>query len=233
MVQPVKIFEIKESMGFTQIAQTLKDFHEEESSNLKDKTKKCITEFLDLNLTDDELSGVLSRDFVSSSYYKRGLVKSLVTEEVPFWIRNYNERTFLLVLAPSKARGVKKLLTNYVANKLSEILFLKTDSIVESRITHETLKKLHESNPGATKLVWFDDIDIPNVGKLCLAGSSLADTHLYRNYLEHGKIWYVVFELRPNFIVGITRNCVITLFSRLDRREFLDYVIKEVLPLIA
>jgi len=233
MVQPLKIFEFKEPMEFTLIAQKLKDFREEEPCELEGKTEKLTAEFLDLKLTSDEFSGILSQDFVSSSFYKREPVETLITEEAPFWVGHYKERIFLITLAPSKARGVKKLLTNNVANKLSEILFLKTGSIVESRITHETLKRLHESNPGGTKLVWFDDVDIPNVGKLCLAGSTLADTQLYRDYLEHGKIWYVVFELKTKLVIGITRNCVITSFSRLERKEFLGYAINDVLPLIA
>ncbi|TEU15223.1 MAG: hypothetical protein E3I12_00640 [Hadesarchaea archaeon] len=138
------------------------------------------------------------------------------------------------MLAPSKARGVKKLLTDYVANKLSEILFIKTGAIVETKITHETLKNLHESNPRATKLIWFDEVDIPNVGKLALAGSALADTKLYRDYLEHGKIWYVVFGIQKRgLVVGMTRNCVVTLFSGIEQREFVDYVLDEVLPLIS
>jgi hypothetical protein len=138
------------------------------------------------------------------------------------------------VLAPSKARGVRKLLTDFVANKFSEVLFIKSGAIVEGRITHEALRQLHESNPKATKLVWFDDVDIPNIGKLALAGSGLADTKLYRDYLEHGKIWYVVFEIqRRGAVVGITRNCVVTMFSRMEWKDFIDYVLKDVLPIIS
>lgn len=231
MVQSVKIFELKQAMELASIGQKLKEFREEEPCELEGKTEKCTTEILDLKVNGDELSGILSRDFVSSRYYKRKVVETLITEEVPFWIKHYEGRVFLLVLAPSKPRGMKKLLTNYVASKIGEILFSKTDSIIESHITHKTLKRLHESNPKATKLVWFDNIDIPNVGKLCLAGSALADTQLYRTYLKYGKVWYVVFEAKPNLAVGITRNCVITSFSRLEREEFLDYVLKNVLPL--
>jgi hypothetical protein len=229
-----KIFEVREPLELGVIAQKLKDFGEEEPHEHEGKRAKLTTEILDLKLEDDSLAGIFSRDFVLSRYYKRGLVETLVTEEVPFWIKRSKGRTFLIVLAPSKARGVKKLLTDYVANKLSEVLFIKTGAIVEAKITHETLKNLHESNPRATKLIWFDEVDIPNVGKLALAGSALADTKLYRDYLEHGRLWYVVFELQKRgFVVGITRNCVVTLFSRVERDEFLDYVFDEVLPLIS
>ncbi|MEM2127932.1 MAG: hypothetical protein QXH67_06910, partial [Candidatus Bathyarchaeia archaeon] len=105
--------------------------------------------------------------------------------------------------------------------------------IVEARISNETLQRLHEANPQATKLIWFDDVDIPSVEKLCIAGSSLADTQLYRDYLEHGKIWYVVFEdQRRGVVVGITRNCVVTLFSKSTIEEFINYIFEDLLKLI-
>ncbi len=234
MVLVAKIFEVREPLELGVIARKLKDFGEEEPYEHEEKRAKLTAEILDLKLEGDSLVGIFSRDFVLSRYYKRGLVETLVTEEVPFWIKRSKERTFLVVLAPSKARGVKKLLTDYVANKLSEILFIKTGAIVETKITHETLKKLHESNPRATKLIWFDEVDIPNVGKLALAGSALADTKLYRDYLEHSKIWYAVFEVQKRgLMVGITRNCVVTLFSRAEQKEFLNYVFDDVLPLIS
>ena len=71
------------------------------------------------------------------------------------------------------------------------------------------------------------------VEKLCLAGPDLADTKLYHDYLEHGKIWYVVFEAQKRGImVGIARNCVITLFSKSAIEEFIDYIVKDFLMLI-
>ncbi len=233
MVLAAKVFEVKGGADLGLIAQKLKDFREEEPYKLGEKSKKLATEILELKLEANRLSGILARDFVLSRYYKRGEVETLVTEEVPFWIRQFKERTFLVAIAPSKARGVKKLLTNYVANKLSEIIFIKSGEIVEAKITHETLRELHESNPRATKLIWFDDVDFPDVGKLALAGSGLADTKLYHNYLEHGKIWYAVFEVQKrHFVVGVTRNCVVTLFSKAAIDEFSDYILKEVIPLV-
>lgn len=233
MVLAAKIFELKEPLELALIAQKLKDFLEEVPYKHEGKQLKLAMEILDLKIDTDLLAGVFSKDFVLSRYYKRGLVETPVTEETPFWIKRFKDRTFLVVLAPSKARGVKKLLTNYVANKLSEILFIKTGGIVETSITHETLKELHESNPRATKLIWFDQVDIPDVEKLALAGSALADTKLYRDYLEHGRLWYIVFEvMKRGLVVGITRNAVVTLFSRMSVDEFINFVLEEVMPII-
>jgi len=234
LVLPAKIFEIEEEAELGLMAWKLKDFREEETYQTeKGETVKLVTEILDLKLKEDSIYGVFSMDSVRRRFYRRELVEAPVTEESPFWIKRFKGRTFMIVLAPSVARGVKKLLTSHVANKLSKVLFIKPHAIVEVRVPHETLKELHESNPMATKLIWFDDVDIPGIEKLCLAGSSLADTELYHDYLEHGKIWYVVFEVQKRgIVVGITRNCVVTLFSKSTTDEFINYILEDLLMLI-
>ncbi len=234
MVLPAKVFEIKAEADFGLLVLKLKNFHEEETYQTdKGETINLITEILDLKLGEDLISGVFSMDFVRRRYYRRKLVEAPITEEATFWIRHFEGRTFLIVLAPSVARGVKKLLTNYVANKLSRILFIEPYAIVEVRIPHESLKELHESNPRATKLIWFDQVDIPGVEKLCLAGSDLVDTELYHEYLKHGEIWYVVFEAQKRgIVVGITRNCVVTLFSKSTTDEFINYILEDLLMLV-
>jgi hypothetical protein len=233
-VLPAKVFEMSEEPDFEVMAQRLKDFREEEPYQMENgETIELVTEILDLDLQEEMVFGVFSRDFVRRRYYRRKLVEAPITEEAAFWIKRFQERTFLIVLAPSVARGVKKLLTNHVANELSKILFVGRGAIVEVNISHETLKAFHESNPQATKLIWFDNVDIPSVDKLCLAGFGLADTKLYQDYLGHGNIWYVVFEVQKRgIVVGITRNCVITLFSKSTVREFIDYIVEGILTLI-
>jgi hypothetical protein len=234
MVLPAKIFEIQEETNFGLITQKLKDFREEENYEKSDgETVTLVTEILDLNLKENLLSGVFSADFMRARYYRRKLVETPVTEEAPFWITRFQNRNFLVVLAPSVARGVKKLLTNHVANKLSKALFITSRAIVETKILHETLKELHESNPQATRLIWFDQIDIPGVEKLCLAGSDLVDTQLYQDYLNHGQIWYVVFEAQKRGLtMGITRNSVVTLFSKSTKEELINYIQEDMLTLI-
>ena len=234
MVLPAKIFEIKEEADLGLIVGKLKDFHEEELYQTeKGETINLVTEVLDLKLKEGSISGVFSKDFVQRRFYKRKLVETPITEESHFWIKPFKDRVFIIVSAPYVARGVKKLLTNYVANKLSKILFITSQAIVEVKISHKTLKELHEANPQATKLTWFDQVDIPGVEKLCLAGSDLADTKLYHDYLEHGKIWYVVFEAQKRgIVVGITRNCVVTLFSKSEIEDFINYILEDILMLI-
>ena len=234
MVLPAKIFEIKEETNFGLAAQKLKNFREEESyENSEGETVNLVTEILDLDLKPNLISGIFSADFMRARYYQRKLIENPVTEEATFWITQFNNRTFLIVVAPSVARGVKKLLSNHVANKLSKVLFITSKAIVETKIPNETLKELHESNPQATRLIWFDQIDIPGVEKLCLAGSDLADTQLYLDYLAHGQIWYVVFEAQKRGLtMGITRNSVVTLFSKSTKDELVEYIREDLLTLI-
>ncbi|UCD96203.1 MAG: hypothetical protein JSV35_06840 [Candidatus Bathyarchaeota archaeon] len=234
MVLPAKIFEIREKVDLGLIVSKLKHFREEEIYRTENgEAITLTTEILDLELGDDSISGVFSKDFIRQRFYKRELIEAPTTEESHFWIRQHSDRFFLIVSAPSVARGVKKLLTNFVANRLSRILFIIRQGIAEINIPHSTLQELHESNPMATKLIWFDDVDIPGVEKLCLAGSDLVDTTLYQEYLNHGKIWYVVFEVqRRGMVVGITRNCVVTLFSKSSTEDFINFISEDLLALI-
>ena len=234
MVLPAKIFEIKEELNFGLIVQKLKDFREEESYEKSDgETVTLVTEILDLSLKENLISGIFSEDFMRTSYYRRTLIENPVTEEAQFWVTRFENQTFLVVVAPSVARGVKKLLTSHVANKLSKLLFITPRAIMETTIPHETLKTLHESNPQATRLIWFDQVDIPGVDKLCLAGSDLVDTQLYQDYMLHGQIWYVVFEAQKRGLtMGITRNSVVTLFSKCTKDDLINYVREDMLRLI-
>ncbi len=234
MVLPVKVFEIKEEADTVFLVQKLKSFREDEPFQAESgETVDLVTEILDLKIEDDSVSGTFSKDYMGTRLFRRETVETPVTEEAPFWIKKARDRTFLIVLAPSTARGVKKLLSGTVANRLSRVLFIKPGVIVETRISNETLRELHESNPAATKLIWFDDVDIPGVEKLCLAGPDIVDTELYHEYLKHGKIWYVVFEVQKRgIVVGITRNFVVTLFSRSTINEFINYILEDLVTLV-
>lgn len=219
-------------LGLT--AQKLKDLHEEEHYPTREgEAINLVTEIQKIKLNEDVLSGVFSKDFINNRFYKGNFIETPITETAPFWIKPFKKRTFIIVVAPSGSGSGKKLLTHHVANKLSDVIFVRPWAIVEVRLLHDTLKELHESNPQATKLIWFDDVDIPSIKKLCLAGESLADTKLYHDYLEHGKIWYVVFEIQKrNMVVGITRNCVVTLFSKSTIEDFINYILDDFLELI-
>jgi hypothetical protein len=226
MVLPVKVFEVRSDSG--EVLDKLLRFREVEHD--EDEGLDLVTEVLDAGSNEGVISGILTRDFLRERTYKRKVILTPTTEEAPFWFVTHEDRKFLAVMAPSVARGVKKLLSNHVASKLADVL---DADIREIRITSETLQELHESNPKATNLIWFDNVDIPGVDKLCLSGNGLADTGLYKDYLGHGMIWYVVFtSQQKGYTVGITRNSVITNFSKSTMEEFIQFVREDILKLI-
>jgi hypothetical protein len=226
MVLPVKVFEVRSDSG--EILDKLLRFREVEHN--EDEGIDLVTEVLDVESNEEIINGILTRDFLRERLYKRNVILTPTTEEAPFWFIPYENRKFLVVMAPSVARGVKKLLSNHVASMLGEVL---DADIREIRITSETLQELHESNPKATNLIWFDNVDIPGVDKLCLSGNGLADTGLYKDYLDHGMIWYVVFtSQQKGYTVGITRNTVITNFSKSTMEEFIQFVREDILKLV-
>ncbi len=226
MVLPVKVFEVRGLEGDPR--DTLIGWREIEE--LEDEETQLVTEVIDLEQVEDTVTGVFTRDFMRERVYRRRTRMTPETEEAPFWIVPHEGRHFLVVMAPSVARGVKKMLSNHVAVRIGEILNV---DIRESRITSETLQSLHEGNPKATNLIWFDNVDIPSVNKLCLSGEGIADTGLYKDYIDHGMIWYVVFTSQARgYTVGVTRSAVVTNFSKSTVDEYIAFVREDILKLI-
>lgn len=226
MVLPVKIFNIRGLEGDPRD----KLIGYLESEKVEDEELELVTQVLDVEQKEDVTFGIFAKDFRREVTYRRQIIDTNTTEEAGFWILPYEERWFLVVMAPSVARGVKKLLSNHVAVAVGAILNV---DVRECRIPAEVLQKLHEGNPKSTNLIWFDNMDIPGVNKLCLSGEGLADTGQYRDYIEHGLIWYVVFTSQSKgYTVGVTRNTVITNFSKCTPDEFITFVREDILSLI-
>jgi hypothetical protein len=56
---------------------------------------------------------------------------------------------------------------------------------------------------------------------------------MYNDYLTHGKIWYVVVKSRKyGYVVGVTRNAIVTVFSRIDLPDLKRYLRNEIVPLL-
>jgi hypothetical protein len=222
MVLSAKIFKIREEVDLITISEKLKGFRKEEEI----EEGKLITEIENLKLGTDYIEGLFSQDIPITFYHREGEKTIIKTIEAPFLFQIYNDKIFLVIIE-------KKRLANNIANQLSKILFINIGSIIEAEIPSETLRSFHEANPEDTKVIFFDNVDIPNIEKLSLYGSQLLNTNLYNEYLSHGNIWYIVFKSKKfGIIVGITRDCVITCFSKIEPKEFLNYIKEEVFPLI-
>jgi hypothetical protein len=226
MVLAGKIFKLKEKTDLNYIAAKLKGFKREESFTEDKNQFKLITEIQDLSLRTNLLYGVFSQDKVIYIFHQGDRIPIPKTIEAPFTFTPYKDHVLLTILE-------RKWQANNIANTLSEIIFITSGHITEAKIASETLKKYHEQNPEGTKIIFFDEVDIPNINKLSLYGPSLANTSLYNDYLTHGNIWYIVVTSKKyGHIVGLTRNGVVTIFNEVDPSEFLNYVTEEIFPLI-
>jgi hypothetical protein len=173
------------------------------------------------------LDGKFSFDTVFIVPHRGEAVPVPRTYEAPFSFNVQNDRMFLTVYD-------KKNRANNIANEMSKAVFMSLGQVVEARIDPETLRKYHEANFEDTKVIFYSDVDIPNISKLSLYGAELGNTSLYSDYLTHGKLWYIVFKSKAyGYVFGLTRNSILTGFSKMEMSEFGSFIRAEILPLIA
>ena len=225
MVVAGKIFRLSEPLSIAEIASRLEDYHTEESYEEGDYKFTLVTEVVGLLPKENILRGVYSHDYVLHVFHRGKVAPLPRTVEALFSFTQREGITFLAVVE-------KKRLANFIANKLSEILFEKMGGIVEARIPPEILRDFHLKNPEDTKITFFDNVDIPNVNKLSLYGPDLISTSLFEDYCKHGDLWYVVARSKEyGYVVGITRDASVTIFNLTEKERYLEYVAKEIYPL--
>jgi hypothetical protein len=223
MVLAAKVFRVNEEIDLKSIARKLQNYHVEEEA---EEGKKLVTEIIDLDLTGESLTGTYLKDSIIYINRRGEKTPAIITLEAPFKFSKYKDKLLLTIIG-------KKSWANHVANELSKIIFIAIGGIVEAKINPETLRRYHEENPESTKVIFFDNIDIPNISKLSLYGEDLKNTSLYTQYLSHGTIWYIVATSKKSgYVMGITRNCVITAFSKISQYDLLKFIEEEIYPLI-
>jgi len=222
MVVAGKVFKLSEAQAIADVASKLEGHRVEEDFEEGDSKFGLVTEVTSLLLKDNILRGVYSHDYVIHVFHRGKVVPIPRTVEAVFSFSEFMGTTFLTVVE-------KKRLANFVANKLSEILFEKMGNIVEARISPESLKAFHLKNPEDTKITFFDNVDIPNINKLSLYGPDLINTSLFEDYGKHGDLWYVVARSKEyGYVVGVTRDASVTIFNSADKEKYLEYVAKEI-----
>jgi hypothetical protein len=226
MVLAGKVFLVRENYDMDLLAEKLKAFKLETETSVEGESFKLISEIRDLAAIKNNLEGTFSFDTVFVVRQRDKITPVARTYEAPFSFDIFEERMFLTVYD-------KKSRANNVANEISKAVFLSLGQVVEARIEPDTLKKFHEANFDDTKIVFYDQVDLPNISKLSLYGAELGTTSLYNDYLTHGKLWYVVIKSKKyGYVVGVTRNSVVTCFSRVELPEFKSYIRGEIVPLI-
>lgn len=225
MVVAGKVFRLPEPLAMPEIASRLDGYHVEEAYEEGDHRFTLLTEVVGLLPKGKMLRGIYSHDYVTQVFHRGKILPTPRTVEAVFSFAEHEGTTFLTIVE-------KKRLANFIANKLSEILFEKTGGVLEARISPETLKGFHLKNPEDTKITFFDNVDIPNVDKLSLYGPDLINTSLFEDYGKHGDLWYVVARSREyGYVVGITRDASVTIFNLSEKEPYLKYVAKEIYPL--
>jgi hypothetical protein len=222
-----KVFLVRESYDMDTLAEKLKAFRIETETSVEEKPFKLVTEVTDLSAGKGTLEGNFTFDAVFVVRHRGEAVPVPRTYEAPFSFNVYKDRLFLTVYD-------KKNRANNVANEMSKAVFMSLGQVVEARIDPETLRKFHEANFQDTKVIFYSDVDLPNISKLSLYGAELGNTSLYSDYLTHGKLWYIVFTSKAyGYVFGLTRNCILTAFSKMELSEFKNFVNSQVFPLIA
>lgn len=226
MVIAGKIFKFTEQLPMAEVAAKLDGYHEEELYEEGDYKFTLVSEVVGLLPKENALSGVYSHDYVMHVFHRGRTAPLPRTLEALFSFTQVEGTTFLTVVE-------KKRVANFIANKLSELLFEKVGGIVEARIPPETLREFHLKNSEDTKITFFDNVDIPNVNKLSLYGPDLINTSLFEDYMRHGDLWYVVARSKETgYVVGVTRDASVTIFNLTDKSKYMEYVNKEILSLI-
>lgn len=226
MVTAGKVFKFIEPMPLSDLASKLQGHRKEEPYEEGDYKFTLITEIVNLTPRPNALTGVYSHDYVTHAFHRGKTVPLPRTIEAMFSFALHEDRVLLTVVE-------KKRLANFITNKLSETVYERTGHIAEARIPPETLRGFHLKNPEDTKVTFFDNVDIPNVDKLSLYGPDLVGTTLFEDYCKRGDLWYIVARSKEHgYVVGVTRDASVTIFNIVDKNKYLEYVMKEIYPLI-
>jgi len=220
-----KVFVSTEFMTLADISATLEGYRVEEEYKEDDFELDLITEVANISIVDETLTGLYSYDYVTHHYHRGKVAPSPVTKEVLFSFTTHEGRDYLTVVD-------KKALANSVANRLSDLIFGELGVIVEARILPGTLKKFHLENPESTKVIFFENMDIPNLNKISLYGPDVVDTNLFKEYTARGDPWYILTKSKKhNHTVGLVRDGSVTIFNTVDQGQYLNYIKDEIIPM--
>jgi hypothetical protein len=225
MVVAGKVFRLSNPLSTAEVASKLEGYRSEEPYEEGDYRFTLVTEVVGLLSRGNMVKGVYSHDDMIQVFYWGKIIPTPRMVEVLFSFAQHGDTTFLSIVE-------KKRVANFVANKLSEILFEKVGGVLEARVSPETLKEFHFKNPEETKITFFDNIDVPNMDKLSLYGPDLVNTSLFEDYGRQGDLWYVVARSKEyGYVVGITRDASVTIFNLSDKEKYLEYMATDVYPL--
>jgi len=220
-----KIFYYLDPKTIEEIHETLRGFTVNDTVEEGEISLDLKTDIGALGLLEDgDLQGVWKQDEIISLTHRGQLTYHLITKEFPFVFTLKDEQPYLIVLG-------KKQLANTVANKLSETIWGEIGHIIEPRMNPKALRGYYEGSDG-TKILLFENLDTPNLDKWTGYGEDVVQTDLYGKYVNVGSVrWVVMKSLKKGYTVGISSDCGVTLFNRVDTINYVEYIKDEIIPL--
>ncbi len=226
MVLPGKVFKLREPLELASLIDILEKHRTVEKYDEDQYEFDLVTEITNIVGNENHLTGLYLHDTITYVYHRGRAVPIPKTTEAFFNFTIRKEDVLLTILQEKWTAG-------RVANEFSRLIFNGKGYIVEAEIPAEALRSFHELNPQGTKVAFFDRMGIPNLDKLSLYGPDLIETDLFDDYAGKGDLWYIVITSKKRgHVVGITRNAIVVIFNKVNHKEYIDYVIDEVFPLI-
>jgi len=220
-----KVFIYREELSIEEISGLLEGWRESEHVQFNGDSYDLLSDIQNLHLNEGELTGLYQYDYVISPIYRGTIQHIPVTDEASFLFTEHEHKTFLLVMA-------KKSMANSVANKFSLILHEEMGTIVEAMIHPSVLTGFYQDADG-TKILLFDNIEIPNMDKATLYGENVVQTNFHGDFASVGDPWYIVAKTKKRgYTVGLVRDGSVVVFSAVDESQFVEYVKDEIMPLV-
>ncbi len=216
-----KIFRYREDLSLEEINEKLEGY---EVSIGSEEGIPLITDIPTLRLSEDELEGLYRYDGVVIHRHRSGLQVTPMTTDAPFIFKHKEGEIFVIIIA-------KKVVANKVANELSKILHGEVGAIVEVMINPRAVEHFYEAGEG-TKVLFLDEMTIPNMKKLAMYGENVLQTNLFGEYSEDGEPWYVVVKTKTGYTAGLVRDAAVTVFNLVDMLTFLSFLEESIFPLI-
>ncbi|MCD6562695.1 MAG: hypothetical protein J7K23_02110, partial [Thermoproteales archaeon] len=224
MVLASKIFYLSEKIGLNTIAAKIKNFKILDIQEINGKEYEVGSSISSLEKIENGLRGKYEESFILNFKYHDEDMLVPITVITPFEFIEKENITYIIIFA-------KKNRANRVANFFSTILTAEKNKILEIEISHKTLQKIVEERKEYVKVIFFDNVKIPGINKLSLYGRNILDTQQYEEYIKIGKIWYVVLEFSDDIVIGLTRNGIVTFFSKIIEEDAFKFIEEKILPL--
>jgi len=219
-----KIFLYREDLALEGIAEALKGWREEETYEVPGDTYDLLANVENVEYDEEELHGIYMYDSVTVHTWRGAVRPTPFTTEAPFVFTEQEGQRFVIIMAP-------KSVANRVANRLSTIIHDEQGTIVEPMIRTDSFDDF-QAGTDATKIMLFDDIDIPNMDKGTLYGDNVQQTDLYGNFVAHGRPWYMVSKTKQRgWTVGIVRDGTIVVFNTVDGEAFVEFLKEKIFPM--